>query len=133
MTTKLQAKLYADLVGKPFLRGGRGPDAYDCWGVLQCVLRRLGHTPTDFPSRPELLRYALQDEWQPLEKHEIRPGDGILLRSIDPAYEWHVGLVLDRCWMLHAADGIGVVTERFDSPAHVRRIAGFYRFRGRPE
>ena len=32
----------ADLVGKPFAHCGRGPDAYDCFGITQEVFRRLG-------------------------------------------------------------------------------------------
>ena len=31
-----------DLVGKPFLHCGRGPDAYDCFGLVLEVLRRVG-------------------------------------------------------------------------------------------
>lgn len=129
----LPASICADLIGKPFLDGGRGPSAYDCWGVLQAVLHRLGKTPTDFPSNPDLLRYAIADEWQPLEAHQVQPGDGVLLRSADPRWQWHIGVIFDGCHMLHAREGVGVCIERFDSLTYQRRIVGFYRFRGRPE
>jgi len=129
----LPAKYVADLIGKPFVDGARGPEAYDCWGLLQCVLRRMGHEPTDYPSNPALLRFALHDEWQPLDPQEVKPGDGILLRSTDSRWEWHVGLILDSCRMLHARESVGVCVERFDSPAYRRRIVGFYRYRGRPD
>lgn len=127
----LSAALYSDLIGKPFVDGARGPEAFDCWGVLQAIVRRMGGNPTDFPSDPALLQQAISDEWQPLERHEIQPGDAILLRSPDPAYVWHVAVVLDGSKMLHTRAGVGVCTERFDYPLHARRIAGFYRFRGR--
>ncbi len=130
--TALQPHCYADLIGKPFVRGARGPAAYDCWGLLQEVLRRMGDSPTDFPSDPALLRTALADEWQPLERSQVRPGDGILLRATDPEYVWHVGLILDGFQMLHARDDAGVCIERYDSPARARLVVGFYRFRGRP-
>lgn len=133
MSTALAPRLYADLIGKPFVDGARGPDAFDCWGLLQCVLRRMGHEPTDFPSNPALLRPALHDEWQPLDPCEVRAGDGILLRSLNPRYEWHVGMVVDLGRMLHARESANVCVERFDSPAYARRIVGFYRFRGLPE
>lgn len=32
----------AHLTGCPFRRGARGPEAYDCWGVVLEVRRRLG-------------------------------------------------------------------------------------------
>jgi cell wall-associated NlpC family hydrolase len=31
-----------ELIGLPFERGGRGPDAYDCWGLVLALRRRLG-------------------------------------------------------------------------------------------
>lgn len=129
----LSPRIYADLIGKPFVHGGRGPAEFDCWGLLQTVLRRAGHEPTDYPSNPELLRHALHDEWQPLERAQVRPGDGILLRSTDEKYVWHVGVVVDACRFLHARSGAGVCVERYDSAAYARRIVAFYRYRGRPE
>ena len=129
--TVLPARVYADMVGKPFERGGRGPDSYDCWGVLQQVLRRMGHYPTDLPTDPALLLQAVTDEWQPIRKEQILPGDGILLRSSDPAYQWHIGVAVDPWNMLHAREGAGVCAERIDGPAYQRRLAGFYRYRGK--
>jgi cell wall-associated NlpC family hydrolase len=41
----------ADLPGRPFASGARGPDAYDCWGLVLEVRRRLGMAlPPDFAS-----------------------------------------------------------------------------------
>ena len=30
-----------DLIGKPFKLGGRGPDAFDCWGLVREVMQRM--------------------------------------------------------------------------------------------
>lgn len=128
--TVLSPLVYRDLVGKPFERGGRGPDSFDCWGTLQEVLRRMGRKPTDFPTNPSLLSAALVDEWDEVKRERVMPGDGILLRSTDPAYVWHIGVAVDRWRMLHAREGVGVCVEVFDLPAYKRRVAGFYRFRG---
>lgn len=130
-SASLSARYFADLIGKPFLRGGRGPEGYDCWGVLQEVQRRLGNSPTDFPTDPTLLMQAISDEWMPLERYQAKPGDGVLLRSANAAYVWHIGVMVGPFKMLHAREGAGVCTERVDSPAYLRRICGFYRFRGR--
>jgi cell wall-associated NlpC family hydrolase len=128
----LDAALYIDLIGKPFCDDARGPDAYDCWGLLQTVLRRMGHAPTDFPSNPALLLQAIADEWQPLDREPVQPGDGILLRSTNPRYQWHVGVVVAPSRYLHAQENIGVVIERYDLPVTRRRVQGFYRYRGLP-
>lgn len=127
----LDHRLYADLIGTPFRDGARGPDAFDCWGLLQAVLRRMGHFPTDFPSDPALLFQAITDEWQHIEHAaQVHPGDGILLRSTNPKYQWHVGVVIAPGHFLHAREAANVCVERYDSPAYRRRIAGFYRYRG---
>lgn len=40
-----------ELVGRPFARGGRGPAAFDCWGLVLAVRARLGLVlPPDFAS-----------------------------------------------------------------------------------
>lgn len=129
--TALPSRLYADLMRLPFKEGGRGVDGLDCWGTLQAVCVRRGLQPTDFPTDPALLAAALADEWEEVSRAAIGPGDGILLRSVDPRWVWHIGVVLDSYRMLHARENAGVCVERFDSPAYARRIVGFYRFRGR--
>lgn len=129
----LQPHLYADLIGKPFRDGARGPDAFDCWGLLQVVLRRMGHSPTDFPSDPSLLFQAITDEWQAVEHaSQVQPGDGILLRSPDPAYQWHVGVVISPGHFLHTVRDVNACIGRYDLQPWRRRIAGFYRYRGLP-
>ncbi len=128
--TALSPLLYRDLIGKQFERGGRGPDTFDCWGVLQEVSRRMGRSPTDFPTDPSLLTIAIADEWFEVRRSLVMPSDGILLRSSDPAYVWHIGVAVDRFHMLHAREGVGVCVEPIDAPAYKRRIAGFYRLRG---
>ena len=38
----------SDLIGKPFKDGGRGPDAYDCWGLTKEVFKRYGYDLPDY-------------------------------------------------------------------------------------
>ncbi len=129
--TSMPARLFADMIGKPFERGGRGPDSYDCWGVLQQVLRRMGYSPTDYPTRPDLLMRVVADEWQPIPVEKLLPGDGILLRSSLPEYQWHIGVAVNPWNMVHARESVGVCVERIDGPLYKRRLLGFYRYRGR--
>ena len=39
----------SDLIGKPFCWGGRGPDAYDCFGICKEVANRAGLLYPDVP------------------------------------------------------------------------------------
>ena len=128
--TTLPGYLYRDLMELPFVEGARGPDAVDCWGLLQIVQHRLGRRPTDFPSQPDSVAAALADEWVEVKRALILPGDAILLRSTQEKYEWHVGVMVTPYIMLHAREEANVCLERIDSLAYARRIVGFYRFRG---
>lgn len=125
MPIRLDPRVYADLVGKPFAENARGPQAYGCVGLLLEVMRRMGRALPRYAETEAALRLAIGEmgEW---EKVDIpRPGDAVLLRSNDP--DWHVGVTIDQQHMVHAHPHAGVVVERMDGPLYRRRIEGFYR------
>src|SRR5579864_5775045 len=121
----LPARFYADLIGKPYRDHGRGPDFYDCFGVLIEVERRMGNQLPDYISNPDTLDEIRVHDWQEVLKPE--PGDGILIRSVDP--RWHVGVVINSCEMVHIRRDAHVCVERFDGILWKKRIEGFYRWR----
>jgi len=98
-------------IGLPWKLGARGPDAYDCWGLLQhcrAVYFTGGIPDVEFgdPARAMYADKMRSGQWQivPVPEH----GDGVLLRDgNDP----HVGLHLnlDGGGVLHALEGRGVV------------------------
>jgi cell wall-associated NlpC family hydrolase len=118
----------ADLVGKPFAYGGRGPDKFDCYGLLMEMNRRAGIVIPDYFSPDDLQRIALiiageKRLWEPL-KGPIA-GAAVALRV--GRYICHVGYMLDRSNMIHTWEmSGGVVIEPLTG--WERRIEGFYRF-----
>lgn len=38
-----------DLIGKPYVHGARGPDAFDCWGLCMEICGRGGWELPDYP------------------------------------------------------------------------------------
>ena len=40
-----------DLIGKPYVHGARGPDAFDCWGLCAEIYRRMGKELPDYSVR----------------------------------------------------------------------------------
>ena len=125
---ELPLNLWIDLLGKPFADGGRGPDAYDCVGLLLEVQRRMGRSLPAWGSHARNLPGALA-RWELTD--DPQPGDGILIRSSDPA--WHIGIVCGDNHMLHANPDAGqVVRERYNSFPWQNRIEGFYRWKGLP-
>jgi cell wall-associated NlpC family hydrolase len=116
--------LWADLLGKPFIEGARGPDAYDCVGLLLEIERRLGRAVPEWGSHARELGLALAS-WEPVT--DPQPGDGILIRSDDPP--WHIAVVCGADLMIHAHPSCGVVRERYNSFPWQARIEGFYRWK----
>lgn len=97
------------LIGLPWQRGARGPDAYDCWGLVIELARRSGRTvPADWASadmtRAE--QRALMQAQAPRRTLQLPgPAEGAIAYSRCLS---HCGLVLHGR-VLHAARGAGVV------------------------
>ena len=124
-----------DLVGMPFKPRGRGPDAYDCWGLAMEVYRRRGIGLPDF---------AYGDDLEITVLNELIRGNKRLIVEIDrpepwclvgfsliPAYEHHIGVSLpDGRRFIHARRRHRIIISRFNDQAWKRRIRGFYRWVG---
>jgi cell wall-associated NlpC family hydrolase len=124
MSASLPASIWLDLLGKPFREGARGPDAYDCVGLLIEIERRLGRYLPAWGSHARELSSALAS-WERVA--DPQPGDGILIRSDNPL--WHVAVVCGAGYMIHAHTNCGVVRERYNSFPWQARIEGFYRWK----
>jgi cell wall-associated NlpC family hydrolase len=122
--TALPYALWADLLGKPWRKDARGPDAYDCVGLLLEIERRLDHPVPDYASDTHAVALAVA-QWKLVT--DPAPGDAILIRSANP--RWHIGVVCGDGAMLHCREGIGVVKERYNSFPWKARIEGFYRWK----
>lgn len=103
---------WARYIGLPFADGGRGPHAFDCWGLVrQIYADQLG---VDLPSYGEISAKDLArvaramesgdsiDLWQPCEPEPLavvgmRSGRGG--RRVV-----HVGVMLDRLRMIHVEE-----------------------------
>ncbi|HAF00379.1 MAG TPA: hypothetical protein DCG63_03705 [Methylophilaceae bacterium] len=124
-----------DYLGKPWVSGQHGPDAFDCWGLVRDVQKRhynreLSEISIDADNtRAVVCAFTTHDErnfWQQIT--EPQDGDCLLLsQSKEPT---HVGVWLnvDGGGLLHAVKGAGVV---FSSTANLRlmgyHILGAYR------
>lgn len=100
--------LLRDLTGQPYRRGARGPDAFDCWGLVLEVRRRLARPlPPDIASL-ELTRTeirALFHATRPDGWRRVEPMLGAIVLAEDAA---HAG-VLVGMRVLHTQARAGVV------------------------
>ena len=102
-------------IGRPWVAGARGPDAFDCWGLLAWIEREhfgivLPERSLDATAMRGIYREEIESgRWRivPRPVH----GCGALLRDGDQP---HVGIWLqcDGGGVLHALEGAGVVFTR---------------------
>ncbi len=84
-------------IGKPYLWGGTGPDAFDCSGLVMMAYRAAGI---------DIARTS-QDQWateQRVPASQVQPGDLVFFAGSDgtPTSPGHVGLVIGNGEMIEA-------------------------------
>lgn len=116
---------FSDLFGIPFARGGRGPDSYDCYGLVGEMFARKGITIPDFESPGTLEEVAdiISDGQRKFTP--VAPGTvGSLVTFRVSGIGAHVGFVIGPNSFLHTTEGTGVVVERLCNSAY--RPIGYY-------
>ena len=84
-------------LGKPYLWGGTGPDAFDCSGLVMMAYRAAGIN----------IARTSQDQWateQQVPASQVQPGDLVFFAGSDgtPTSPGHVGLVIGNGKMIEA-------------------------------
>jgi len=107
-----------DLLGLPWKRGAHGPEAYDCWGLVWEVQRRLGvdvpmilDPPASVLGVAKLFRDSdVRDMLTEVE----RPVHGSIVEMSHSARPYHVGayLDIDRGGIIHSIGKLGVQFDR---------------------
>lgn len=112
-----------DLIGKKYLRNGRGPDAYDCYGLVIEIARRMGKTVKDMASCD---RTEIERQVSTLGLVRIdAPSEWCVVETVGPDGGLHLGVVLPGLrQMIHSVYGHGVIV----SPLCAYRARGFYGF-----
>lgn len=125
---------YADLLGKPFEYGGRGPDSFDCFGLVMEVHKRHGNELPDYISRADseyqcnMFSHGIANYYEQVEKPE--PLD-IVMFQILPRFVTHCGVIVDQYGkFVHITRKTSVSCERIDSLLWKDKIRGFYRYKG---
>lgn len=120
---------FSDLVGAPFEYGARGPEKFDCYGLVMECARRDGVTLPDFgfASNQALISAmmgATMPQWQ-----EVEPQAGAVVLLRVGRYVAHVGYLISPTQMIHSWEASGGATiERLDY--WKQRIVGFYKHVG---
>jgi cell wall-associated NlpC family hydrolase len=111
-------------IGKPYVWGATGPDAFDCSGLVMMAYRSAGVN----------IARTSQQQWA-TEKHvpasQVEPGDLVFFAGSDgtPSAPGHVGVVIGQGKMIEAyATGFPVRVSTYgepDSPPGEQHVVGF--------
>ncbi len=104
-----------EMHGKPYRSGAKGPDAFDCSGLIYYVFKRWG---VILPKNTE----GLMKVGYNVNRNNIRPGDIIIFKV---KKELHSGIVLNRNEFIHASSSRGVDIDNIESPYWKRFVIGY--------
>lgn len=120
----------------PFRSRGRSYDGADCWGLVWLYYRDvLGIDLVDWSEVPATALRSIsrliaehKREWRVVA--EPRDGDVVVMRALSdrgPIEDTHVGLVVNRRYVLHTEQQSGARLERLSAPHVAARVIDFRR------
>ncbi len=126
---------FDDLIGKPFVNGGRSVEkGMDCWGLAMEVCKRYGIVIPDF--RVDAFVYtaidALANEaigfrtWEEVREPKDEDVPLIILMRIHPKLATHVGIFIGGGKLIHTMKNTGVVISKTSMLQDW--IIGYYRY-----
>ncbi|OAO02719.1 C40 family peptidase [Roseovarius indicus] len=126
-------------IGLPFVDGGRGPGAVDCWGLVRLVFAQ--ERGIDLPTYGEISAKQLlaitraieagqeaPEVWRQVETPEAF--DVAVMRSGSSWRPCHVGVMVDRKRVLHVEKASSACLEHVTDQLMKHRITGFWRHTG---
>ena len=119
------------LIGAPFVDGGRGPDKFDCWGLVREIYHRYGIELPDYKiGCYEILSVMNEMErnrpmWKRCEWPDL-PVPCVVAFKVSAPMVNHVGVYIGDGKFIHTREKAGAVIERLDAPAWKHRLEGFY-------
>jgi hypothetical protein len=125
-----------DYIGKPWEANAKGPEAFDCWGLLVDVYKK--QLNLDLPEYPKIDRDSLaslqggiatilNSDWTAI----ARPVEYCAVcLSVNTKYAHHVGVFLevDGGRVLHCTKQGGVLCEPLDSVKSRYNLVNFYAY-----
>lgn len=127
-----------DYIGKPWVVASDGPDAYDCWGLVVEIHRRLyGRTLEIIPVEENNLKALIRTiDAHPERQHweaVKNPREGNIALMRQSRHPIHVGIWLDvdGGGIMHCIQGAGVVFQNLLSLGSMGwKIDNYYRYIG---
>ena len=117
-----------DLIGVPFVKGGRDRNGLDCWGLCREVYQRIGGNLPEYGS-PDLTGELIEEKRHSFVRLDAPEKYCLVLFRVRPPYATHIGIMLDGQRFIHCSEmKRQVCIERITHPLWAKRIEGFYRW-----
>lgn len=128
---------FSDLMGVPFVDGGRDPKAgLDCWGLLMEVCSRIGYDVPDFTvscfDTSEIGELARIEMARQLEPAETPAPGAVVTMALDPEAPdeiQHFGVCINNRRFIHTTKETGVIKTMLSHRFWGRKIKGFYHWK----
>jgi len=134
MSDLAPASLFDGLIGKPFKSKGRGPDAFDCFGLHREIKRLAGLPCPEYNisafavrSIDKIIAAEAKSHWEKLPGPELY---ALIVIKNDPVFANHVATYMGGGRFLHIMQGINVAYGRINDPEWRLKIRGYYRYVG---
>lgn len=103
-------------LGKPYVYGGNGPNAFDCSGFTSYVYRQLGYSLNRTAAGQNSNGVAVS-------KENLQPGDLVTFYDRGYSYVGHVGIYIGNGQMIHAGNSsTGVIISDINSSYYGSRF-----------
>jgi len=103
------------LLGKPYRSGAKGPDSFDCSGLVHYVYKKSG---IELPVSTEKL---IQTGYE-VKRSEVLPGDLVFFKI---KKDLHVGIMLNRKEFINASKSRGVAVDDVDTIYWRKTLTGY--------
>jgi len=104
-----------DLLGKTYRNGGRGPDVFDCSGLVYYAYKSAGVAVP--ATAEEQGRSGIE-----VLRESVLPGDLVVFRIKG---DFHVGIMLNGREFVHASKSRGVAIDNLSLPYWIKSLQGF--------
>lgn len=104
-----------NMLGKPYKNGAKGPDSFDCSGLVYYVYRKSGVLlPV---STDKLIRTGYE-----IQRSGVLPGDLVFFKT---KKDLHAGIMLNRKEFIHASKSRGVAVDDVDTNYWKKSLIGY--------
>lgn len=119
---------FENLIGIPFLDGGRDEKGLDCWGLAKLIYKKLGIDLPDYHiSAMSPIKIGTQMKKEESDYKKIDEPEMyclVVIQLADDSWANHVGIYIGKGRFIHAYRKTGVVTDKVSKWRN--NIVGFY-------